>query len=64
MVRLREFMQRNMKVLPIHIMNEVEDILEGRKPEDDVYGLGQSGVKSYRRMAGVYRKIRKIEEKR
>ena len=45
-------------------MNEVEDILEGRKPEDDVYGLGNSGVKSYRRMAGVYKKIRKIEEKR
>lgn len=64
MVRLREFMQRNMKILPIQIMTEVEDILEGRKQEDDVYGLGHSGVKSYRRMAGVYKKIRKIEEKR
>lgn len=58
-IRLREFMQKNVKYLPLHTLVEIEDIMEG-KQEETVNGI----PKQSRRMAAVYQKVKQIEEKR
>ena len=59
-IRLREFMQKNVKYLPLHTLVEIEDIMEGRQEEVSASGI----PKSSRRMAPIYQKVKQIEEKR
>lgn len=55
-IKLREFLQKNFKELPLDVFDDVEGIInEGKN--------SKFGIKKPRKMADTYKRVREIQEK-
>jgi len=64
-IKLREFLQKNMRDLPLKTFDEIENIMEYNPDSlnEDVYGTKNKGGTQTRRMADTYKRVREIASK-